>query len=830
MSLILIFCILADASVPSGPAGLSLEETQVSSFEALPASFEIVSDIRGSNGDKVLIVVADYLAFPLAAPLAQFQSDIASDGWTVEMHIMSGGTVEDLKMLFQNTPDLDGAVLVGFLPCAWYEDYYFAEEEFPCELFLMDLDGIWIDTDLNGLYDSHSGAVAPEIWIGRIDAHTAFGPELLLLTEYFAKNHIYRTGSLGLNPEALAFNDDDWSYYSDCGLDAVYGSSNVTVINSGSQTTAENYLSNLQQGFEFVHLMAHSCPWGHTFKLPSGMAGTVMAPEIAEVNPRTAFFQLFSCSNARWVEEGCLGNWYLYGTDYGLLVSGAAKTGSMLDFEEFYSPLASGLTFGEAFREWWNFQAQGGFSSYERAWFYGNALLGDPTLKPLAGSVRTAGGPAAGQPFAQYEQISTSSFSDCFPAVASNSGSPRRTVAAWLSGENGRLDIASRIYEEGSGWSPVMYVDADEYWDTGVSACYHDTSPWIAWSDFEYSSYSYIIKTACGDDFSQVEVQVDNEGYQINPRLASTGSRLWLTWLDWDAAGGAVMLKSVDGVFPPAQMSLQDAWCQNPDLIVDSAGTVHLVWEERSPAGSRIMWCSGDSSGFNAPTEVSSGELCHSPSLDTDWSSSGTCLLWIDEAGDTSIEMRTLGGTGWGIEETVYSTVERVSGVFLSNLPQPHGTGVVWQQGCGASSRIMGFPPGGTEPFELCPFGGPAWSPVSTEDELFWAGNEGTGWEIYASDLSGMGMGGHDPAGVPAVPIIVRNPVRESMLISLPQNSSAFDSFVRIYDLSGRMVQDNRLNLQPGSETSLDCSMLPSGIYIISFMEGAPPARFVLLK
>lgn len=827
---VLVSIVLAYAAVPTGPEGTSMVETESSPLEILPASFEDVSTVRGSDGNKVLIVVADYLASPLAAPLAQFQSDIASDGWTVEMHVMSGGTVEDIKILLQSTSNLDGAVLVGFLPCAWFEETHWAPEEFPCELFLMDLDGSWADSDLDGLYDSHSGDVAPEIWVGRIDAHTAYGPELLLLTAYFAKNHIYRTGSMGLNSEALAFNDDDWNYYTDCGLDGIYGSSNVTVINSSSQTTAESYLLNLGQGYEFVHLMAHSCPWGHTFKVSGGMAGTVMAPEIAQVNPHTAFLQLFSCSNARWVEEGCLGNWYLYGTDYGLLISGAAKTGSMLDFEEFYSPLAAGLTFGEAFREWWNYEAQGGFSPNERAWFYGNALLGDPTLKPLSSDMGSGTHLTSEPRYSDYDQISSSVYSDCFPAVASNNDTPRCTVAAWLSGENGRLDIAARLYEEGSGWGPVSYVDEDEYWDVGVSACYHDTSPWIAWSDFELSTYSYRIKTACGENFSQVEVQVDQEGYQMSPCLASTGTRLWLAWLDWDATGGSVMLKSIDGEFPAAQMSPIGEWCQNPELIVDDSGTVHLVWEERSSSGSRIMWCCGDLSGFSSPVEVSSGELCHSPSLDTDWSTSVTCLLWIDEAGAASIKLRMWEGTGWGNEESVCTTSTRIWGAFLSELPEPLGTGVIWQDGCGASAKIMGYPLGGSEPLELCPSEGPAWSPVSTSNDLFWAGNEGDGWEIYTRDLSGLGIDRQGFEGMVQLPYIVENPVRESMIISLPENSPAFESAICIYDLTGRIVCSRHVAIRAGVESRLDCSMLPAGIYMLSFREGTPPVRFVLLK
>jgi hypothetical protein len=222
------------------------------------------------------------------------------------------------------------------------------------------------------------------------------------------------------------------------------------------------------------------------------------------------------------------------------------------------------------------------------------------------------------------------------------------------------------------------------------------------------STYSYRIKTACGDDFSQVEVQVEQEGYQMSPCLASTGTVLWLAWLDWDAEGGAVMLKSIDGTFPASQLSAIGEWCQNPELIVDNSGTVHLVWEERFPSGSRIMWCCGDLSGFSSPVEVSSGELCHSPSLDIDRASTEICLLWIDEAGDASIELRSWNGTGWGDEESVYTTEERIWGAFLSKLPEPLGTGVIWQQGCGASSKIMGYPLGGSEPLELLPFAGPA--------------------------------------------------------------------------------------------------------------------------
>ncbi len=264
MVILLALLAVAGTTVPTGIEGLQRSSADLSPLESRTASFTDISAPTGaySNGNKVLIVAADYVAGPLASQIAQLQSDLASEGWNAVVQSMAGGTAEDLRALFQSTPDLDGAILIGFLPCAWFEEDYWASEEFPCELFLMDLDGTWTDADGNGLYDSHTGDVAPEIWLGRIDAHAMdFGSELLMLSEYLQKNHLYRTGAMAPPSRALTYIDDDWSYsYSSCGLNAIYGASGVTVVNSDGVTTAENYLDRMEEGYEFVHLMAHSSP------------------------------------------------------------------------------------------------------------------------------------------------------------------------------------------------------------------------------------------------------------------------------------------------------------------------------------------------------------------------------------------------------------------------------------------------------------------------------------------------------------------------------------------------------------------------------------------
>lgn len=820
-----LLAFLLGTVVPTGISAFSAEYAEICPLENLPASFTPVPSPRGAvaAGSTVLIVVSNGVYSPLSPQLAQLQTDLVNEGWNPEIYVMSGGTATDLRSVFQNTEDLDGAIIIGFLPCAWYEEDYWASEEFPCELYLMDLDGVWTDTDADGMFDSHSGDVAPEIWLGRIDAHAmGYGSEILMLSEYLSKNHLYRTGAMAPPSRALAYIDDDWSSYSDCGLNSIYGSSGVTVINSEAQTTAEGYLQKLEEGYEFVHLMSHSCPWGHTFKVPTGMAGTVMAPEIAQINPNTAFLQLFSCSNARWIETGCLGNWYLFGTDTGLLVSGAAKTGSMLDFEYFYTPVGNGSCFGEAFRDWWEYEAAGGFSSSERAWFYGNALLGDPTLRPLGS--RTLSGtvqPEAGS--TDGFQVSTSIHSDCFPDADTHEG---LTAVAWLTGENGRLDVAARFHDDdGDSWSQVYIVDADEYWDNKVTVCFDESGiPWLAWSDFEYETYSYRIKTAHGIPFGSVTTAVPQEGYQVEPDLACT-DRMWLAWQDWESTGGRVMVKTLEGSAFQVQLSQTGEWATSPSISPGPDGALHAVWVETTTQGSSIMWCMGDQNGFTDPQAISSSGFNHSPQL-------AICqgiltAAWQSDDLYSSIVAVTWDGSQWSEAGETRIAMDHLMNPALGEDPVTGSPMVCWQQGRTDASIWAMTLQGGqwSAPFEPLDDSGPMWNPAVSGGRFFWAGSQGSDWNIYSS--TGTGIGG-DPEPAPR-PRLLANPAYGSLALMLPDGSGDFSGTVMIIDLTGRVVLSSREAIASGGSCTVNCSSLPAGIYS-AVLEGCDDTvRFTLL-
>jgi hypothetical protein len=70
----------------------------------------------------------------------------------------------------------------------------------------------------------------------------------------------------------------------------------------------------------------------------------------------------------------------------GLISIGSSKTGSMLEFQEFYGPVRDGMTWGEALSYWLSQVAEGEYGGWTqqeaRGWFYGMTLIGDPTLAP----------------------------------------------------------------------------------------------------------------------------------------------------------------------------------------------------------------------------------------------------------------------------------------------------------------------------------------------------------------------------------------------------------------------------------------------------------------
>jgi hypothetical protein len=373
-------------------------ETWKSAQTALgPFLAELVKSVDSRDSQRLnsrfSVIVNSDLWGALSAAISLYALDVAGEGFDVDVYSVSGGTPEELRSLLAElySEGLDGCVLIGDLPIAWYEldgcfdPPYPYHLEFPCDLFYMDMDGYFGDADSDGLYDSHSGNTTPEIWLGRLTASplTLDGStETGLVANYLLKNHLYRCGLAPVASRTLAYLDDDFVFRTDY-LDILLTSfvGDCTAEDDPWITWDTDYENRLTLGCEFVHAWVHSSSVRHAFRNPNDEWGRTENWEIKQINPVVHFYMLCACSNACYTSPDYMAGWYTFGQDHGLAAFGNTTLGCMIYFHDFYPFLAEQNTLGQAYRQWFKAQAAGGFWGWEECYYYGLTLLGDPTLK-----------------------------------------------------------------------------------------------------------------------------------------------------------------------------------------------------------------------------------------------------------------------------------------------------------------------------------------------------------------------------------------------------------------------------------------------------------------
>jgi hypothetical protein len=359
------------------------------------ASIKKLQASLNANLAEIDIVVNQDLYPLIESSLDTFFTDLALDGYNVTLYTaletQSATALRDLLRQDWQTRGIRGAILIGDLAVPWYEmdepaEWGGAHVEFPCDLFYMDLDGSWGDSNSNGLYDSHDGALLADIWIGRLTASPMQlngATEVTVLQNYFSKNHRYRTGEFRLNDHALSFIDDDWCTTGwSADVASAYPSTDSIVL--PESTIRLNYITRLRETsnnrYDHVLLCSHSSAFSHSIRNNSTYE-QFHNYHIESFMMQAISYNLFACSNARYIETDNMGGWYIYETNYGLLSIGSTKTGSMLEFRDFYYPLAWGYNFGEAFLYWAQLNIETYAGEQSRAWFYGMCIQGDPTIK-----------------------------------------------------------------------------------------------------------------------------------------------------------------------------------------------------------------------------------------------------------------------------------------------------------------------------------------------------------------------------------------------------------------------------------------------------------------
>jgi hypothetical protein len=348
------------------------------------------------TGGDVVIIVNDALYGAVNASLDSFVLDLGRDGYWATVHTVRFGTPTAIRSYLASLKPV-GAILVGSIAAPWFShanDFHGATATFPCDLYYMDTNGQWVDSNNDGQFDGHDGQVNPEIWVGRLWTPTADGNDAALINDYFARNHQFRTGALGHARSGLSFVDDDWQGFDDCELDQMLPPTLITKYTDPNTTDADLYRAEVNSLRSWVQLCAHSWPLGHALKVPAQNASEyIQVQYFRDTNPPNAhFYNLFCCGPGLYTTPDYLAGWYLFdkgggGTNSGLAVIASAKSGSMLFFADFYRPMGPARKpIGDAFVDWW--KARGpDHDDGERSWYYGLTLLGDPTLTWWKGAV-----------------------------------------------------------------------------------------------------------------------------------------------------------------------------------------------------------------------------------------------------------------------------------------------------------------------------------------------------------------------------------------------------------------------------------------------------------
>lgn len=373
-----------------GPVG-SYEDYRNSRGSEPFCMIKISESQRGRDIPLIIIFVNGDLYPFIQTDIDAYNATLVDEGYSTVLFSVTGGSAEDIKneLLSYWSVDynLTGAVLIGDLSAAWFyhQNDFYGPDEFPCDLFLMDLDGVWTDTDHDGMYDNHTdgnGTTAPDIYVGRIDASKVPGDEIDITKNYLQKVHEYWTGQKNRPENGLTYTDKDWANYSEA-RDAIRFAYPLYQPIWYPNVTRDDYLLNrLPGGYDFIQLSCHSSSASHYFTI----GGELDNEGVRSAPPMAFFYNLFCCSSLRFTDANCLGNAYILNTSSpSLAVVGSTKTGSMLDYKEFYKPLGQCRSFGSAFHQW--FCSEYPYDDDAMSWFYGMTILGDPTLIPIVSPV-----------------------------------------------------------------------------------------------------------------------------------------------------------------------------------------------------------------------------------------------------------------------------------------------------------------------------------------------------------------------------------------------------------------------------------------------------------
>ncbi|MCK5809100.1 hypothetical protein KAH37_08965 [bacterium] len=360
-------------------------------------TFDTSADSTTFVNHDLLIVISEKTygeSLATVSAIEGYLTDLDDEGITNALFVWQPGSAEVLRDIIKKhvaTYETKGVLLLGEMPAAWFEqtadyggDIGKMYEQFPIDIFLADTNGIWEDTDKNGIYDVHP-TIDVEIFISRIPGTAK------QIQEYLHKVNKYKTsGSLAKSRSFYSFMDDDWNGYAGWTnqtweLESIYETRYIR-HEDDETSTKEKYVEQMRgDGAEFVYQWIHTSPHRIYFddNYSPNPDNILPIEEIRTPPVYGSFYNLFNCSVSRFTEEGgTLAIAYLHSPN-GLATFGSTKTGGSYQPYVFNENLANGGNWGTSWKLWINDTFSNGENNQTHldSWWLGMVVLGDPTLR-----------------------------------------------------------------------------------------------------------------------------------------------------------------------------------------------------------------------------------------------------------------------------------------------------------------------------------------------------------------------------------------------------------------------------------------------------------------
>lgn len=792
-------------------------------------------DTGGGDAESlVVLLVEDRIYSGIETSLNTFKSDLELEGYSVEIWLIENQSVFEIRLNLQlewNLNDLVGAICIGDIPAPWGEfDYMYDFGEYPMDLYLMDMNGTWSDSDVDGIFDGRTTNATPDIWVGRITpTYLTFGASVELINNYFEKNHAYRIGSLLIPERALGYEE---AFGGSGYLDLVYD--DVTTVTSASGT-AGDFRSKLIDGYEMVHLICHSSPWGSSFH-DGGPGGTFNNFEVSPLNPKAFFYTLSCCSNGRWTEIDNLGNSYIWSDDYGLISLAQTKLDFSNDFYEYYSTLSSGKCIGDAFIPWLanNMELEDGA-----------VLFGDPTLRPRrslwptfceAGHVEEITVPVTSpwQTFPITENMHTQGNTDAWTDPGTGN-----VFAVSGCSDPYRADVIA-THTDNDTWISPLEVCEHQYWDWHPAIGGDgDGNIWTAWQSmstvFDYSNYDILISHWSGSDWEPAQQLTDGFPFEVEPALAGGDGSAWLVWQLWENTDPDIEGRYWNG--SSWETAVHIAAADDPERYPDidyGGGRFGLVYYALRSDNWVICFREASGSSFGAEQIISGlDDESRYPSISCDgeyfW------VVWQNQNCEILSTHET--GSGWTTPEVISSAEKAVrpeiavddSGVAVAAwVAEKTAVQCTWNTGSGWTTPETAISASAIDDISM------AFDGSGTLRAVYGRRDADYEWDLWAATPVPGGISTEpvsESTGMSGLRITVEGPNPFFNAVSLMIDSSEKVD-IRIFNSAGRLIHENTIS--PGLYTwnglGSEGNPIPAGVYFVQVTGGERTANCRMIK